>query len=99
MPYYLRWALDAFWELETERQFGMGTGPVPYTSVIKWGEWNDLTKRETKDLLVYVAEMDRAYLAAINKTTTKKKPNSNGQASNTSRPSKRYGKSRRRAAR
>lgn len=31
---------DAFWELSTDRQIGMGSGPIPYSSIARFEQEN-----------------------------------------------------------
>ena len=53
--------IDAFWSLSTERQIGMGVGPIPDSAIDRhaagWG-WEDA------DMFRFcIRQMDRVYLA------------------------------------
>lgn len=56
--------LSDFWELSTDRQIGMGVGPVPAASIARhtagWGV------DEAERFRCCIRAMDRAYLEAIN---------------------------------
>lgn len=51
---------DAFWELSTDRQVGMGPGPIPHTSIQRMaGEFSALGGKTFQHL---IRAMDVAYL-------------------------------------
>ena len=52
---------SAFTELSTERQVGMGVGPIPHSAIVAYAErmgWGD----DLDAFLACVREMDRTYL-------------------------------------
>ncbi|WP_210319283.1 phage tail assembly chaperone, partial [Aureimonas glaciei] len=55
--------IDAFWELSTERQIGMGSGPIPSHAIDRWAE---RLGAELGMFRAAVRAMDRVYLDHIN---------------------------------
>lgn len=52
-------AWRAFGEAGRDRQSGMGLGPIPYTSVVRWLNENGITDREDRETirqLVFAAD-------------------------------------------
>lgn len=55
----------AFNELTTERQVGMGAGPIPVSKIREYaGDHLDLTGDAAERFVVLIREMDGEYLAA-----------------------------------
>lgn len=62
--------LEAFFELSTNRHFGMGVGPIPFNSILEYGKYYEFTDVEMSDLIYFVREMDNAYVEYANKSGT-----------------------------
>lgn len=57
--FYLR----AFWDLSTERDMGMGLGPIPWSSIVAYGERAGLDDVDLVDAFVrIIREMDVGWL-------------------------------------
>lgn len=54
--------LEAFWQLHTCRTFGLGMGPIPWTSVVQWGTMQELDHDQMDDLESHISDMDGAFL-------------------------------------
>lgn len=54
--------LDAFWELCTERTFGMSEGPIPVSKMWQYAREYDLTISEQKAFVYIIKELDAAYI-------------------------------------
>jgi hypothetical protein len=66
---------EAFIELGTERPIGMGgAGPIPYGSILKYAEFNRLSRADTEFLLYVIQHLDRAQMAIAAKNQAKKSP-------------------------
>ena len=63
MPGLADW-LAAFWELSTDRQAGMGYGPVPAASIDRWAARYPGQEMEFRKA---IRRMDQAFLAHVNK--------------------------------
>lgn len=53
----------AFWELSTDRQQGMGCGPIPWSSIDRWCDREGLVGEDYDYLLDMIRAMDRTFLA------------------------------------
>lgn len=62
---------QAFWDLTTCRQIGMGVGPIPWTSVQEYSILLELDEEQTDDLHYHIAVMDNEYLKWVNRNTKK----------------------------
>lgn len=62
--------VDAFWELSTERQFGMGIGPIPITAMQAYARHYEMDDEEEFDFVYFIKAMDATYI----KEQTEKKP-------------------------
>ena len=58
-PYYYH----AFADLSTERQVGMGPGPIPYSAIRALAVEDNLTPSETETLKQVVRALDNHFLA------------------------------------
>lgn len=59
IPYW-----DAFWELSTDRQVGMGTGPIPFSALDRYADRFGLSAPDDFDRFrAIVRAMDDAYLS------------------------------------
>lgn len=54
--------LDAFYELDSERSYGFGAGPIPYTIILSYATTYELDAEQTEDLIYFVRRMDAAHL-------------------------------------
>lgn len=52
----------AFWELSTDRQSGMGAGPIPWTAINLYCQREGVTGEDYDYLLDMVRAMDRVFL-------------------------------------
>jgi len=72
---------DAFWEIFPDRQLGMSTGPIPYSSIITYcKEWN-LDEEMSYLMLKLIRKMDGLFLEWQEKQSKKNrkiKGSSNG---------------------
>ena len=57
---------NAFFDLTTNRQLGMSLGPIPFNSIIQYGEYYQFNSDEMFDLIYFIREMDNAYLDYAN---------------------------------
>jgi hypothetical protein len=55
--------LQAFWDLSTCRQMGMGLGPIPWTSVQEYCTINGGSEEFNRDMHFHIRQLDAAYLA------------------------------------
>src|SRR5690606_27200047 len=61
--------LEAFWDLSTCRQIGMGLGPIPWTSVQEYCRINGGGEDFNRDIHYHVRQLDIAYLEWANKNS------------------------------
>ena len=61
----LEFYIEAFWELGTTRQLGMGAGPIPFTAISEYSKLYDVGDFE--EFLYLVRRMDKVYLEIVNK--------------------------------
>ena len=54
--------LEAFGELSTTRQFGMGPGPIPWNWIVHYAERHDMDEVGIQQFTAIIREMDRTYL-------------------------------------
>ncbi|MFZ1074804.1 MAG: hypothetical protein WAN50_00290 [Minisyncoccia bacterium] len=59
---HLLFYYDAFWELDSERQIGMGVGPIPWSSIMLYASFCCLDEFQTEQLLYFIRAMDKVYL-------------------------------------
>jgi len=59
--------LDAFYELDTERDHGMVPGPIPWSSIVAYG---DRYGFDVEELVYFIRQLDEAQLAKYRKGTT-----------------------------
>lgn len=58
---------DAFWmtafsELSTERDYGMGFGPIPWSKVVEYGRHHGLSTAMINVLVAVIRELDEAWI-------------------------------------
>jgi len=61
---------EAWQELSTDRQFGMGVGPIPFTSVLQYGNHYEI--EDLDDFLFFIRSLDAEYIKYANKDNAKK---------------------------
>lgn len=57
---------EAFGALSCDRQIGMGRGPIPWSSIHRYGERYGLVKDDFDRLARIIRAMDGAYLSYLN---------------------------------
>lgn len=68
LPEYHVW-IEAFWELSSERQIGMGYGKIPHSAIRRWSDREGMDEDEAESFLGAIRVMDRVWLAEISKET------------------------------
>lgn len=63
--------LEAFFELSTDRQIGMGVGPIPYTSLECYAQRYDFEGSDFDVFKSIIRSMDELYLSRQKKETGK----------------------------
>jgi hypothetical protein len=58
----LQFYLQAFFDLDSDRQVGMSLGRIPWSVVTKYAEVYRLTEEDTERLHYFIRAMDIAYL-------------------------------------
>lgn len=61
--------LSAFFDLESDRQIGMGIGPIPWNVVNEYAKTYHFDDEQSTKLFRYVKAMDVVYLSHVNKDT------------------------------
>lgn len=69
---------NAFWELQSDRQSGMGVGPIPYTAISCYANDFGFIGDDFDDLVFFVRQMDDEFL----KFTRDNKPGKPTKAQN-----------------
>lgn len=54
--------MKAFWDLSTERQLGMGVGPIPWSRIFQYGNFYQLDEDLLDPFIQIIREMDNGYL-------------------------------------
>lgn len=54
--------LNAFYELDGERNNGMGLSPVPWSTIKDYAQFYEMDSEQTEDFFFVIRELDRAYL-------------------------------------
>ena len=68
---HLTWIWNAFWELSTERQFGMSIGPLPILKIREYlRDELELAGAEYDRARTIIRRIDDAYLAMVNRSKT-----------------------------
>lgn len=61
-PLWWEMAYACFCDCSTERSFGFGVGPIPYSKILEWGRWKQLGAVDLGDLVHIVRRMDAKWL-------------------------------------
>lgn len=72
LPEELEFYYEAFHELSTERQIGMGVGPIPFLAILAYARHYDLDYEETEVLIFFIRQLDAFYLKYAQKKADKK---------------------------
>lgn len=57
--------LNAFFDLDSERNSGMSLAPIPWSRIKDYAKAYDFDDEQTEDLLFFVKKMDRAHLERL----------------------------------
>lgn len=57
--------LGAFWELCSCRDFGQGSGPIPFTALTAYAEFARLDRDNTKLFIAVMRELDEVYMTQL----------------------------------
>ena len=66
--------LQAFFDLDSERNHGMGAMAIPWSSIVKYAEFQRMDDDQTQDLLYFVRAMDSWNLDRIVKDQKRERP-------------------------
>lgn len=55
--------MEAFWELTTCRQIGMGLGPIPWDVMVSYAQFHQLEDDVARAFVQVIRQMDSVYLA------------------------------------
>lgn len=64
--------LQAFFDLDSERSHSMGLTPIPWSSIVRYAEYQQLDSEQTEDLLYYVRAMDNWNLNRLDAESKRK---------------------------
>ena len=67
------WLIMSFHDLSTDRAVGMGIGPIPYSSIIRFIAFWDLDQESAELLIEVVKTMDSLYMDHVNDDKSKGK--------------------------
>lgn len=65
--------IESFWELSSERSFGFGVGPIPFSSIMKYCEIFEI--ENVDDFLFYIRQLDQVFISFKNKDKKETKKN------------------------
>lgn len=68
----LEFVMRAFYDLSTDRQIGMAPGPIPFSSIARYGELFEMATGELMEFKYMIVRMDDAYLEYLSKKNGKK---------------------------
>lgn len=71
---------EAFFDLDTERNHGMGLASIPWSAIVRYGDYYELN---TDELIYFIRKMDNAHLERLARESKSGK--------NTTRPSETNG--------
>lgn len=72
IPLWQQFYWVAFHELSTERQLGMGLGPIPSSSILAYAREYELDRDETSNLVSLVRSLDTEFLQLSNRKLTRR---------------------------
>ena len=59
--------LQAFFDLDSERQIGFSILPIPWRAVVKYAQVYGFDEEQREDLLFFIRRMDNAHIERMNK--------------------------------
>lgn len=62
LPLGLQFILGAFFDLDTERHHGNGLMPIPWSSILRYAEYQELDEDETEELVYFIRQLDNFIL-------------------------------------
>lgn len=62
---------EAYFDLDTERNHGMGLMQIPWSKIQMYAEANQFDEEQTEELHAYIRQMDNANLARLDKKKVK----------------------------
>lgn len=62
---------QAFFDLDSERNHGMGLTRIPWSSVSKYAQFYDFDEDQTERLFYFISAMDSAHLERLDAERTK----------------------------
>lgn len=65
---------DAFWNLTTTRQVGMGAGPIPWTACHTYAQVLHFDEEQADDLWFFISAMDAVFLKHLADKRSETKP-------------------------
>lgn len=68
----LHFCLDAFNDLSTERQFGMGVGPIPFFQIVRYCKYYSLCEEMSYRLINIIQRIDEYYVSDLSEKQKKK---------------------------
>jgi len=60
---HMRFYIEAFFDLTSERQIGFAEGPIPFFAIVNYARLLDCDAEDFADLLYFIREMDSEYLS------------------------------------
>lgn len=66
--------LQAFSDLSTTRQIGMGPGPIPWDKILLYAHWMELERDVTRAFVQIIQLMDSAYMDWVDKNKANNNP-------------------------
>ena len=66
---------EAYWQLHTTRQIGMGVGPIPHPEIIWFCKLREYDEETAATMEHHIRAMDNAYLEHVSKDQAKKLKN------------------------
>ena len=69
---WLQLYFKAFFDLDSERNHGMGYCKIPFTSVLTYAQFYEFDAEQTDDLIFFIRRMDDAHLDRLNKKANAK---------------------------
>ncbi len=67
LHFNLSYFFNAFVELDSERDVGMGFGPIPWSSLHQYALFHELSGEAYEDFMYLLRELDRAYIKHVAK--------------------------------
>lgn len=68
----LEFAWNAYWDLCSCRDYGFGSGPIPWTAILDYCRAHELDSDDREDFIYLIRAMDKAHLGYIDAEREKK---------------------------